>query len=249
MMDYGIFLGIMNLILLSRLRLILRDEGITSRDMLLMGALPLLAMPFLEVNLAWFLLLIYLLAYPPLMLVIERSGNTLNRNRALVLLLHFVAVGFLCSPLLELSVGPFLDSVLTFIDGVMLPSSTIQPAAVDVIQLVLFGFLLVLNEINIILRYVLQLIGLESLGTQGEEVDQKEYNTGRVIGLLERIFVFLFVLLNQYTAIGFILAAKGVARFQDFKSRTFAEYVLIGTLLSALLAMAVAFVVKGLLFL
>ncbi len=86
-------------------------------------------------------------------------------------------------------------------------------------------------------------MGLKSLGTS-TEVDQKEYNTGRVIGLLERIFVFLFVMLNQYTAIGFILAAKGVTRFKDFESRTFAEYVLVGTLLSALLAMSVGYLVK-----
>ncbi|HEX6982721.1 MAG TPA: hypothetical protein VF181_08160 [Balneolaceae bacterium] len=45
------------------------------------------------------------------------------------------------------------------------------------------------------------------------QFDEGEYNTGRLIGMLERIFVFLFVLFNQYTAIGFILAAKGVARF------------------------------------
>lgn len=102
------------------------------------------------------------------------------------------------------------------------------------------------------LRYLLELMDLKSLGKeqlvdrQGR-VDAEEYNTGRYIGLLERIFVYLFVLLGQYTAIGFILAAKGVARFQDFKNRTFAEYVLIGTLLSTLLAMLVAYFVKLLL--
>jgi len=76
-------------------------------------------------------------------------------------------------------------------------------------------------------------------------MNQQEFSTARLIGLLEHIFVFLFVLLNQYAAIGFILAAKGVLRFQDFKSRTFAEYVLIGTLLSALLAMTVTFFIQA----
>ena len=126
-------------------------------------------------------------------------------------------------------------------------AGTISRGEVLQILVVLFGLLMILNEANIVLRYLLKLLGLKSLGTSGQEVDQQEYNTGRIIGLLERIFVFLFVLLNQYAAIGFILAAKGVARFQDFKNRTFAEYVLIGTLLSALLAMMIAFLVKVLL--
>jgi hypothetical protein len=87
------------------------------------------------------------------------------------------------------------------------------------------------------------IVGLKPIGEEGIETDEREYNTGRLIGILERIFVFIFVLLGQYTAIGFILAAKGVARFQDFKSRTFAEYVLIGTLLSTLFAMIAGYLV------
>lgn len=243
-MNYVLFLGILNLILLSRLRLLLRDDGISRKDMVFMGAIPLFSLLFLEVNMSWFLLLIYLLAYPPLMLISERSTLKLNRNRGLFLLLHIIVIGLLCSPLSNLASNSLSEGMTSLFSGILLPESTQLSLSMFYVQLFIFGLLMVLNEANIILRYLLQLFGLESLGTQGEEIDQKEYNTGRVIGVLERIFVFLFVLLNQYTAIGFILAAKGVARFQDFKSRTFAEYVLIGTLLSALLAMAVAFAVK-----
>lgn len=243
-MNYVILLSILNLILLSRLRLILRDEGISRKDMWIMGAIPLLAMPFFSFNLSWILLLIYLLAYPPFMKFAERSTENLNRNRGLMLLLHLVVIGLLSSPIANLTANDLPAVVLYFVDRVLVPGGSFTTGAVVKAQLFLFGLLMVLNEANIALRYLLQLLGLQSLGTKGEEIDQQEYSTGRLIGLLERIFVFLFVLLNQYAAIGFILAAKGVARFQDFKSRTFAEYVLIGTLLSALLAMAVAFLVK-----
>lgn len=243
-MNYAIFLSILNLILISRLRLVLRDEGISRKDMWIMGAIPLLALPFFSVNVGWVLLLIYLLAYPPLMELTERSTDRLNRNRCLILLMHFVVIGILSSPLVKLVPNSLPQVIVSFIDDVMIPGSHIAMSRMVQAQIFLFGLLMVLNEANIVLRYLLQLLGLESLGTKGEEVDQQEYSTGRLIGLLERIFVFLFVLLNQFAAIGFILAAKGVARFQDFKSRTFAEYVLIGTLLSALLAMAVAFMIK-----
>lgn len=68
-----------------------------------------------------------------------------------------------------------------------------------------------------------------------------------MIGFLERIFVFLFILLNQYTAIGFIIAAKGIVRYPDFGKKSFNEYILIGTLLSVLFAMLFAYVTKTLL--
>jgi hypothetical protein len=77
-----------------------------------------------------------------------------------------------------------------------------------------------------------------------QQIDEKEFRTGRVIGFLERIFVFLFILMGQFTAIGFVLAAKGVVRYPEFGNRNFAEYILIGTLLSVLLAMGVGFVVR-----
>lgn len=245
-MNYAIFLGILNLILLSRLRLTLRDEGINRSDLWVMTIIPLLALPFLSVSLSWVLLALYLVSYPALMWGLEKQKTTLNRNRILLLLLHIIAVGVLCSPILELSANEFTANLVAAIDDVFLPGIVITNSTVSVVHLFIFGFLMVLNEANIILRYVLGLVGFKLLG-KTEEVDQEEYNTGRIIGLLERIFGYLFVLLNKFAAIGFILGAKGVTRFKDFESRTFAEYVLIGTLLSSLLAMEIAFLVRAVL--
>lgn len=58
---------------------------------------------------------------------------------------------------------------------------------------------------------------------------------GRFIGILERLFVFIFVVIDHWEAIGFLLAAKSIFRFGDLrqgKDRKLTEYVLIGTLLS-----------------
>ena len=60
-------------------------------------------------------------------------------------------------------------------------------------------------------------------------------NAGNYIGILERLFVFAFVITGHWDAIGFLLAAKSVFRFGDLKEskdRKLTEYVLIGTLLS-----------------
>ena len=60
-------------------------------------------------------------------------------------------------------------------------------------------------------------------------------NAGKYIGMLERLFVFGFIVLNQWAAIGLLITAKSVFRFGDLnkgKNRKLTEYVLIGTLLS-----------------
>ncbi|KDN56484.1 DUF3307 domain-containing protein [Flavobacterium seoulense] len=60
-------------------------------------------------------------------------------------------------------------------------------------------------------------------------------NAGKYIGILERLFIFFFVVLNFWEGIGFLLAAKSIFRFGDLKESKdvrLTEYILIGTLLS-----------------
>ena len=67
------------------------------------------------------------------------------------------------------------------------------------------------------------------------ENDNSLQNAGKYIGILERLFVFCFILTFHFDAIGFLLAAKSIFRFGDLKEakdRKLTEYVLIGTLLS-----------------
>lgn len=82
-----------------------------------------------------------------------------------------------------------------------------------------------------------------------EEDDNKSSleNAGKYIGMLERLFVFVFIITNQWQAIGFLLAAKSVFRFGDLsnaKDRKLTEYILIGTLLSFGLAIAIGLTYK-----
>ena len=69
-------------------------------------------------------------------------------------------------------------------------------------------------------------------------IDVEEYNRGRLIGNLERIVLTIVVAAGSYAALGFLVAAKGLVRFEEFeKSRDFTEYFLIGTLSSVLVAL------------
>ncbi len=70
-------------------------------------------------------------------------------------------------------------------------------------------------------------------------------DAGKYIGILERLFIFTFILINQWTVIGFLLAAKSVFRFGDLsktKDRKLTEYVLIGTFISYAFAIATALI-------
>jgi uncharacterized membrane protein len=60
-------------------------------------------------------------------------------------------------------------------------------------------------------------------------------SAGQYIGILERLLVFIFMISNEWQAVGFLLAAKSVFRFgnlQEAKDRKLTEYILIGTLVS-----------------
>lgn len=76
------------------------------------------------------------------------------------------------------------------------------------------------------------------------EDDMKEESladAGAYIGILERLFVFAFIIMNYWEGIGFLIAAKSVFRFGDLsraKDRKLTEYILIGTLISFGLAIA-----------
>ncbi len=63
---------------------------------------------------------------------------------------------------------------------------------------------------------------------------------GKRIGQLERTLIFLLILINQPAGIGFLVAAKSVLRFKEAEDQALAEYILIGTLWSFSLAIAIS---------
>ncbi|CAM1358333.1 conserved membrane hypothetical protein [Tenacibaculum sediminilitoris] len=68
-----------------------------------------------------------------------------------------------------------------------------------------------------------------------KSIEQSLANAGKYIGFLERLLIFVFIIINQWAGVGFLLAAKSIFRFGDLtasKDRKLTEYVLIGTLLS-----------------
>lgn len=90
--------------------------------------------------------------------------------------------------------------------------------------------------------------GVAGRGMGGAGHDAGHKGAGRLIGILERTLMLPMILYGQWGAIGLLLAAKSIARFEELKVRKFAEYYLVGTLMSLLVALAVATVLTEILF-
>lgn len=93
------------------------------------------------------------------------------------------------------------------------------------------GVVLLTKPTSIIIKNIISIWMPESKNKE----DNSLQNAGNYIGILERLFVFCFIITNHFEAIGFLLAAKSIFRFGDLKEakdRKLTEYVLIGTLLS-----------------
>lgn len=70
---------------------------------------------------------------------------------------------------------------------------------------------------------------------------KRDHNAGRLIGTIERIIMVILISINQFSAIGLVLTAKSIARYDRIsKDEAFAEYYLLGTLISAAIVIAAA---------
>jgi len=102
---------------------------------------------------------------------------------------------------------------------------------------------------SIVMKVVISRWNPENNVSNSNKTSASLDKAGSYIGMLERLFIFGFILANQWAGIGFLLAAKSVFRFGDLSKamdRKLTEYILIGTLLSFGFAIIIA---KGYLYL
>ena len=90
----------------------------------------------------------------------------------------------------------------------------------------ILAILVCIKPANILIKFILEKYQV------GESASCDNIkNAGALIGNLERLLTIVFVLLGQFEAIGFIVAAKSILRFKDTDTAK-TEYVLAGTFLS-----------------
>jgi len=122
------------------------------------------------------------------------------------------------------------------------------PLKINRVLLLLIGYVATLKEGTIFIRLVLnRLRALPRKSPEEKRKDQREYELGRIIGLLERTFLYFLIIWNQIGAIAILVALKSLARFKELDDKNFAEYFLVGSLLSLFAAALPAVVVRLLL--
>ncbi len=108
----------------------------------------------------------------------------------------------------------------------------------DQTLLMVICILFLTQPVSIIMKTIFSKWNISKL-TEGNESLK---DAGKYIGILERILVFVFVILDHWEAVGFLITAKSVFRFGDLKEskqRKLTEYILIGTLISFGIAIGV----------
>lgn len=112
--------------------------------------------------------------------------------------------------------------------------SNLQEATVQLIGMLDWGLITAMVFVTFPSAIIMGKL-LEPMSDQ-IELDHKSLpNAGKYIGIIERLFVLTFIILGRWEAIGLLITAKSVFRFNDLKernSRKLTEYILIGTLLS-----------------
>ncbi len=112
--------------------------------------------------------------------------------------------------------------------------------------IIIAAYLVIILPASILISKITEKWRRELSEREGAETDKSLENAGRWIGWLERFLILTFVLLQQYAAIGLLVAAKSIFRFSE--SRKVGEYVLIGTLLSFTIAIIVGLIASVFLF-
>ncbi len=128
----------------------------------------------------------------------------------------------------------FIDQILhllfivlfVFLFDKYLEIETVLNITINIKYLLLIAFyILCLKPANIFIKDVFNVFQISI----SENNDLP--NAGKLIGILERVLVLTFVILNQFEAVGFLIAAKSILRYKSNEPKK-TEYVLIGTMLS-----------------
>lgn len=106
------------------------------------------------------------------------------------------------------------------------------------------AFLFCTKPANIFIREIFETYNISFDGKKGEDLP----NAGRLIGIVERWLVLIFIIVGQFSAVGFLIGAKSILRFKD-SDHLKTEYVLVGTLLSFGFAVFIGVALEGISFL
>ena len=232
--SYGLFL-----IVLLRLAVDARakDRSLITRRVILLLLTAILVVPVVDYG-----SIVPSLAALALVILTDAAILRSMKNRNLARTVSTSAVTVLTLLLLRDvrivgGVSPIIESIRGFIVAGQ-PVGAARNGLDGDVFLFAAGALIAGFEANHPVAYVLEKLKLGPAAPydQHQLFAAKDVGRGRAIGILERLIVFGLVVTGNAIAVMFVMTAKAFTRFRELDSREFAEYVLIGTLMSVGLA-------------
>lgn len=242
-----VFLVFTNLVLITRLWYQVGSGGVNWRLWGIKTAIELAGLALFE----WHSWLLAAAATVVLMnlagILWEALSWRRNAGHLALGLLYLLTLSVWFSPAFGLKFWPVIESAFKGLGELTAFEAIFQSSFTITAMLTLFGLLVAMSEMNLAVRAVFDHLNLKPrAAADSDEVDVIAYDRGRVIGFLERGLIYAFVLGGHYEAVGFVLVAKAFAHIRHIDDRASLEYVLIGTLLSTGLAIAVGELVNHL---
>ncbi|MEO6994190.1 MAG: hypothetical protein ABI273_11200, partial [Lacunisphaera sp.] len=220
------FLCFANTVLLARLFVLFKDDAVAGRPWLIKAIVELAVLGFFyPLSLAWF-------GTAALALVANLAGwrwetkarRKKNLGRLLIGLFELVGLSFFFTAGGAMAFHPRFDLAGWIMEDFTALAPLVRLVASSSFQLKFAGLLLAGNEANLAIRAVFDLLDLKPRALPAGQgvIDMGEFNRGRVIGVLERVLLYWFIMAGQLGAIGFVLAAKAFTRFKALDDRPFA---------------------------
>lgn len=110
--------------------------------------------------------------------------------------------------------------------------------------ILLVGYIIILWPSGYAIRRFLENFEFENKFKKDETgLNSSQKHAGTYIGYFERFLILTFMLTDQFVAIGFLITAKSIFRFEK-SPRGIVEYFLIGTLMSYAITISVGEIMK-----
>lgn len=229
-------------LLFSRMFWIHTEQPFKLKRLILIALMPLFALLAFSFRPEVLIIVLAISSPPFLDALLNRKARRNGPSKVRLLLLFFGSVLILWGTIGEVFFEePLLSPNLTIVSAL---HAYLGAFPWQKLFLILNAILLSTSEYNLIIRLVLSKLGAEPKLEKDGSRDQKEFKAGRIIGALERMLILILFMGGNTGAVGLVITAKGLIRFPELKDRDFAEYFLVGTLLSVIGALAVSAILK-----
>lgn len=103
------------------------------------------------------------------------------------------------------------------------------------------GYFVLLSTSGMLVNYILSKISKEPLN---QKIPREVLDTGFVVGKCENILIFSFMLLEAYTALALIFAAKTIVRGEDMRKNSL--FFLSGTMINVTYSVIIGLIINTL---